>query len=301
MRITGAMLVLNGGEHIKVTLPNLYATCDQVIIVESAARWAWDMADDAGLSLDGTASWLDSFPDPEHKLTRIQLGRVDSLAQSRNAYRDFIPEEHLLVNCDQDEVFFPEDLRRAVALLEALPEISLLLVDYTMLWGDLRQAARRHWRSEGMIQRRCSMGPYQVSPQNTGDNWEIPDDYRDLFPDPPIRWFHLGWVGTPGQLFMKTLLQYRYAQDFGWGGDWSSVRNLSLDEMAWEIVFNHHSFTRHLPPGMETEPVGELPPCLRQHSWYGKAEAEIFDEDWKRQIQSEVMEGRVDLKAWLNL
>ena len=65
------MIVWNGALFLEQVLRNIYDTAHKIVVVEGAVSAHLDQAGPAGRSTDRTLEILESFPDPDDKLTVI--------------------------------------------------------------------------------------------------------------------------------------------------------------------------------------------------------------------------------------
>ena len=126
IKITFAMIVLNGEPFIRYNLRSLYPFAHEIIIVEGACRTAASIATPDGHSKDGTLEILKEFKsneDPENKITIVTA--------AEEGYKDgFWPEKdemcaafakritgNYLWCVDHDEFYRKEDMEKTIKLL----------------------------------------------------------------------------------------------------------------------------------------------------------------------------------------
>ena len=301
MQQVGCMVSLNGIDYLPWSLPPLLEVCDRVIVVENSNQWAWDMAGEDGLSVDGTTEYLQSlaqeYPD---KFLYLPVGRVQHYAEARNYYMRELQDDDLFIWVDQDEVWFTEELQRGFQLLRDHPGHDAVKVESPLFWGDFRHFVPTSGCSRIIRRSGVSYHEYQDG-VTIGDELAPSRNCQAVFPDPPICYLHLGWVRRPLRLFAKCLFSYRYwARTTGCGEIYQYLQGMSDLELSWEIILSNHCFTRILPPGMEQQPYGgPWPPELSSHPFWELSEGEIFERSVGEEILGSLSQGDIPIREWI--
>jgi hypothetical protein len=115
MKIAVGMIVFEGDYVLKQCLEQLYPHVDQIVIAEGPVNY-WQQQGRT-TSLDRTNTILDSFPDPDHKLTVIH-GRYAEKDEQSKAYISLLRDDiEYLWMVDSDEVYRTEDIVAMKAFL----------------------------------------------------------------------------------------------------------------------------------------------------------------------------------------
>lgn len=126
IKITFAMIVLNGEPFIRYNLRSLYPFAHEIIIVEGACRTAASIATPDGHSKDGTLEILKEFKlneDPKNKITIVtaaEEGYTDGFWPEKDemcaAFAKRITGNYLWC-VDHDEFYRKEDVDKIICLL----------------------------------------------------------------------------------------------------------------------------------------------------------------------------------------
>ena len=117
MKIAVGMIVFEGDYVLQECLEQLYPHVDQIVIAEGPVRF-WQQQGRT-TSTDRTNAILDSFPDPEGKLSVVHGQFAEKDDQSR-AYIDRLrPDIDYLWMVDSDEVYRTDDILKLKAFLAA--------------------------------------------------------------------------------------------------------------------------------------------------------------------------------------
>ena len=115
MKIAFGMIVFNGNYVLRQCLESVYPFADQILIAEGPVSFWQEQG--FTTSTDGTNEVLDSFPDPQHKITVIHSQYLEKDEQC-NAYMKYLHDDiDILWNLDCDEVFRPEDIQTVISLM----------------------------------------------------------------------------------------------------------------------------------------------------------------------------------------
>jgi hypothetical protein len=117
MKIAVGMIVFEGDYVLRECLQQLYPHVDQIVIAEGPVRFWQEQG--RTTSTDRTNSILDSFPDPDSKLSVVHGQFAEKDEQSR-AYLSLLRDDiDYLWMVDSDEVYRTEDILKVKALLAA--------------------------------------------------------------------------------------------------------------------------------------------------------------------------------------
>ncbi len=144
MKIDIMILILNGQPFIEYNLRQHYWFANKIWIIEGADNRTRDHVDhkfftDSGHSTDKTVEIINSFPDPEHKITLIQHpnntfwsnGKDEMIAQINNKIEgDFIFE------IDVDEFYKREDIEKLINIIKEYPQITSFGIPWRNFWHN---------------------------------------------------------------------------------------------------------------------------------------------------------------------
>jgi hypothetical protein len=133
MRLTAAMIVLNGDHVLKESLKSIYDHVDEIVIAEGPVQY-WQ---DRGLttSTDLTNNILDEFPDPDKKLRVIHSQYTEKDQQFSAALSLMTKTPEYLLQVDADEVWTQESISNLKTLLEKEKPISVGIHSNTFVGG----------------------------------------------------------------------------------------------------------------------------------------------------------------------
>ena len=116
MKIAFGMIVFNSDFVLKQVLETIYPYAEQILIAEGPVKyWA-----DKGYttSTDKTNQILESFPDPDNKLTIVR-GPYPEKDDMCNAYIKHMNDDiDYIWHIDADEVYKPKDIEKIIELME---------------------------------------------------------------------------------------------------------------------------------------------------------------------------------------
>jgi glycosyltransferase involved in cell wall biosynthesis len=133
MRLTAAMIVLNGDHVLEESLKSIYDHVDEIVIAEGPVRY-WQ---DLGLttSTDRTNEILDNFEDPDRKIRIIHSQYEEKDQQFSAALSLMTKQPDYLIQVDSDEVWTNESLLNLKQLLETQRPISVGVHSNTFVGG----------------------------------------------------------------------------------------------------------------------------------------------------------------------
>ena len=133
MRITAAMIVLNGDHVLEESIKSIYDHVDEIVIAEGPVRY-WQ---DRGLttSTDRTNEILDNFEDPDRKIRIIHSQYEEKDQQFSAALSLMTKQPDYLIQVDSDEVWTNESLLNLKKLLETQRPISVGVHSNTFVGG----------------------------------------------------------------------------------------------------------------------------------------------------------------------
>ncbi len=144
MNVTIGMIVLNEERFIRQNLKQHYLLADQIIIVEGADRlFPKDHVTCQGLSTDRTAKSIQTFPDPDNKITFIQHGftrasGANAKCELRDQYLQKTPDG-VLVAIDADEFYRWKDFDHVISILRKDPRLDGVIVPQLHFWRNTTQ------------------------------------------------------------------------------------------------------------------------------------------------------------------
>ena len=116
MKIAVGMIVFEGDYVLKQCLEQLYPHVDQIVVAEGPEKFWQDQG--RTTSTDNTNKILDTFPDPEKKLSVVHGKFAEKDDQSRAYIQLLRPDIDYLWMVDSDEVYRTEDILKIKKLLE---------------------------------------------------------------------------------------------------------------------------------------------------------------------------------------
>jgi len=133
MRITAAMIVLNGDHVLKESIESIYEHVDEIVIAEGPVRY-WQ---DRGLttSIDRTNEILDNFEDIDNKIRVIHSQYEEKDQQFSAALSLMTSQPDYLLQVDSDEVWTSESLINLKELLRTQRPISMGVHSNTFVGG----------------------------------------------------------------------------------------------------------------------------------------------------------------------
>ena len=133
MRLTAAMIVLNGDHVLKESLESIYEHVDEIVIAEGPVRY-WQ---DHGVitSTDMTNDILNNFVDPDKKI-RIRHSQYTEKDQQFSAALSMMTSNpDYLLQVDSDEVWTQESITNLKMLLKDKNPISVCIHSNTFVGG----------------------------------------------------------------------------------------------------------------------------------------------------------------------
>ena len=116
MKIAFGIIVFNGNYVLKEALESIYPFASQILVAEGPVGYWQEQGHTS--STDGTNDVLDSFPDPENKITIVH-GQFSEKNEQCNSYISHMNDDiDYIWNLDSDEIFKPEDILSIIKLLK---------------------------------------------------------------------------------------------------------------------------------------------------------------------------------------
>lgn len=276
--LIGAYIALNESDYIGYSIQSLYEVLDRIIVVENANPCAMEFASEEGLSTDGMTELLATMPDPENKIQHIKLGLVPNEGEARQTYLDQIPEYAIVVGTDGDETWMPEDVEEVHHFFRGHSEVEKVNGEQYMLWSDLHHYVVTHTPIDRIF--RKLPGLYYPSGNTLMGTGLISPRPMTVLPIPhPPRMVHFGWVRRPIRLYQKVRYTFQYNRFFNTPDpDTYRVHYMPGEDIPWEILLNHHCFTRDVPKDWNIRELPfDLPAPFKTHPFFTLSEDQIFD------------------------
>ncbi len=261
MKITFGMIVWNGALFLEQVLRNIYDTAHKIVVVEGAVSAHLDQAGPAGRSTDRTLEILESFPDPDDKLTVIS-GTWPEKDQQCNEYM-LKAEGDYVWQVDCDELYLEEDMEQIVRMLRDSPRITSVSFKCHTFFKNLHTVARGGIRWEFPFERIHRFHPgwvYTTHRPPTIIHPEVERPLRDICPvtaeqteDMGIRLYHYSYV-TRDQVGQK--LPYYLDKPWGFDPDYMTRVWDSWDEDREGV---EGRFGVHPDQSLENLPNGTVP------------------------------------------
>jgi hypothetical protein len=116
LKIAFGMIVFNGDFVLKECLESVYPYATQILISEGPVRYWQDQG--YTTSTDKTNEILDTFPDPENKITIVH-GQFEEKDEECRAYMPYMRDDiDYIWNLDSDEIYKSEDIEKIIQILE---------------------------------------------------------------------------------------------------------------------------------------------------------------------------------------
>lgn len=116
MKIAFGMIVFNGNYVLDAALESIYPYASQICIAEGPVGYFVNQGHRH--STDGTIETIQSFPDPEGKISLVS-GQWSEKDEMVNAYAaKFRPDTNFVIHFDSDEVHYPHVIEQVIAQLE---------------------------------------------------------------------------------------------------------------------------------------------------------------------------------------
>jgi glycosyltransferase involved in cell wall biosynthesis len=133
MKITAAMIVLNGDHVLQQSLESVYHHVDEIVIAEGPVSY-WQ---DRGIktSSDNTNHILNEFPDPDKKLKILHSTYTEKDQQFSSALSMMTFQPDYLLQIDSDEVWTEDSLINLKKLLKEKSPISVGIHSNTFVGG----------------------------------------------------------------------------------------------------------------------------------------------------------------------
>jgi len=133
MRLTAAMIVLNGDHVLRESLLSIYDHVDEIVVAEGPVQY-WQQRG-ITTSSDLTNRILDEFPDPDKKLRVIHSQYQEKDQQFSAALSLMTKKADYLLQVDSDEVWTQESITNLKCLLADKRPISVGIHSNTFVGG----------------------------------------------------------------------------------------------------------------------------------------------------------------------
>jgi hypothetical protein len=309
MKIGIHMLTLNDGPYVWWALNSTYSIADYIAVIEGAIthdeygnKFDHVPASSRGLSLDDTGDEVRRFmevKDREGKIHYEQVGFVHSWEDLRNAAHQSLPKRtDIELIQDGDCLYHPENVLKAVSILEAFPEIYEIAPHcWSFIW-DFRHVMRcrkkwkEYWRwcffryNSSMVfeKERTIRFDDGSSTERRKINWsdflnlsrEDRRNKRFVIYDPFFQVFHFGNVQEKERMEVQLMRKFFSPQVM-------KRNHLVLPDrkretlLAWLSMY-HKYYTKVPDDEFESfeEFTGKYPVGLEKHPYFGR------DESWFR-------------------
>jgi glycosyltransferase involved in cell wall biosynthesis len=211
-RISVALCTYNGERYLSEQLESLAA--------QRHAPHELVVCDDR--SSDGTVAIVERFAARAAFPVRLEVN-ARNLGPTKNFELAISRcDGDLIALCDQDDVWYPEKLERAVAAFNRFPDLGYVFSDAEMIDGQGRPLGRRMWDSVGFFaSRREAAADGRLLPLLVvytfvqGAATVFRADLRDLLLPIPHGWLHDAWIALlaafvrPYLMIEDPLMAYR--------------------------------------------------------------------------------------------
>jgi hypothetical protein len=137
-KITFGIIVLNGEPFTRYCLRSLYPFAHEIIVVEGASKFAKNIADTNGHSIDGTLETLYRFKAEEDPEDKIQIITMDGFWSEKDeqsqAYAKLATGDYLW-QVDIDEFYRPQDMQSVIQMLRDDTTITAISFKQITFWG----------------------------------------------------------------------------------------------------------------------------------------------------------------------
>lgn len=178
MKIAFGMIVFNSDVVLKQVLESIYDFASQIVVAEGPVKW-WQ-GQGYTTSTDDTNRILDTFPDPQKKLTVVHRQYANKTEQN-NTYMSYVSNQNDYIwHIDADEVYKPEDLQKIARLLKER-KLTQVQFKFCTFYGGFERKLKG-WEENIAMPRVFKMYP--------GAHWER---HRN----PPLLWLPPGTKRWP--------------------------------------------------------------------------------------------------------
>lgn len=140
MKISFAMIVVNGEKFLPTQLRSIYPHAHEIVICEGGDQF-WNSINGFHRSTDRTVEIIRSFPDPDKKIRLIQ-DNWENKNQMAHAYSRYLTGDYAW-HVDVDELVDPEDILPAVKGLQSTGAQCASIPQY-VFWGDKDTVLQAH-------------------------------------------------------------------------------------------------------------------------------------------------------------
>ena len=199
MKIAFGMIVFNGDFVLEECLKSVYPYANQILVSEGPVKYWQEQGHKT--SFDKTNKILESFPDPENKITVVH-GQYNEKDDQCNAYVKHLKDDNDYIwNLDCDEIFKPEDIETIISLLEEHQYTSVGFKSLSFYGGFEKQLTGFEENSEFLRVRKIYPGSYWATHRpptirHTISN-PLPEkhlDFNELANSFGIRMYHYSYV-----------------------------------------------------------------------------------------------------------
>jgi len=133
LRITAAMIVLNGDHVLRQSLSSIYDFADEIVIAEGPVRYWQERG--VNSSSDSTLEILNDFNDPDRKLRFVSGKYSEKDEQFQSALNLMTSDPDYLLQVDADEVWTEKALQGLSNLLKERKPVSVGVHSHTFVGG----------------------------------------------------------------------------------------------------------------------------------------------------------------------
>jgi glycosyltransferase involved in cell wall biosynthesis len=198
-------------------------------------------------STDGTVAIVEAFAQRAPFPVKLNIGHRQRGPTENFEWAISLCEGDLISLCDQDDIWLPHKLSRAVDAFAERPEIGFSFSDAELVGPDLTPLGRTLWDAVGFkaaFRERASAGdlmPLLVQfTFVTGSTMVFRRDLREVLSPMPHNWHHDAWIALLGTFLRpyafidEPLMLYRTHSDQAVGVPEKAVT--SRWEMRWRVA-----------------------------------------------------------------
>ncbi len=208
-KITFGIIVLNGEPFTKYCLRSLYPFAHEIIVVEGASKFAKNISDSHGHSIDGTLEALYRFKEEEDPQDKVRIITRDGFwgekdEQSR-AYAKLATGDYLW-QVDIDEFYRPQDMQSVMEMLRLDSSISAVSFKQITFWGGFE------YITDGWYLRKGAEIYHRLFKWGIGYNY-ITHRPPTIHDDEGRNLHHIKWIDGY-ELARKSIFLYHYSLVF---------------------------------------------------------------------------------------
>jgi len=277
MRLTAAMIVLNGDHVLKESLESIYEHVDEIVIAEGPVRYWQDRG--VTTSTDMTNDILSNFADPDKKIRILHSQYEEKDQQFSAAIAMMTSSPDYLLQVDSDEVWTQESIMNLKTMLKDKRPISVGIHSNTFVGGFERVISGFEEKTDNFLRvfrwgdgckfitHRPPTIEYENGGRTRGRTHIDSDEARDMY---QISMCHYSYV-WPSQV--KNKIDYYKAKvshhncipDF-YENYWLPWVKAQTIEEKWQIelkIHGMHEFKAEVRGHAFTKPyLGEHPKCI---------------------------------------